>query len=55
MSAAELSARLPGRSWDAIGAQGRVLGLRLRRKGVYYQVRRDTREIIATEDSSRIE
>jgi hypothetical protein len=49
----ELSARLPGHSWDAIGAQGRILGLRLRRKGVYYQVRRDTREIIDTEDSSR--
>jgi hypothetical protein len=52
MSAEELSARLPGRSWDAIGSQGRVLGLRLRRKGVYYQVRRDTREIIDKEDSS---
>ena len=51
MSAAELSARLPGRSWGAIASQGCVLGLRLRRKGVYYQVRNDTREIIETEDS----
>jgi hypothetical protein len=54
MSAPELCAQLPGRSWDAIASQGCVLGLRLRRKGVYYQVRRDTREIIDTEDSSRI-
>ena len=54
MSAAELSARLPGRSWDAIASQGYVLGLRLRRKGIYYQVRSDTREIIDTEDSSRM-
>jgi hypothetical protein len=55
MSAVELCAQLPGRSWDAIVSQGCVLGLRLRRKGVYYQVRRDTREIIDTEDSLRIE
>jgi Recombinase len=54
MSAAELSAQLPGRSWDAIASQGQVLGLPLRRKSIYYQVRRDTREIIDTEDSSRM-
>jgi hypothetical protein len=53
MSAAELSARLPGRAWDAIASQGRVLGMGLRRKGVYYQVRHDTREIIDKEDSLR--
>jgi DNA invertase Pin-like site-specific DNA recombinase len=34
ISYAELCTQLQGRSWDAIASQGRVLGLRLRRKGV---------------------
>jgi hypothetical protein len=54
ISYAELCTQLPGRSWDAIASQGRVLGLQLRQKGVYYQVRSNTREIIGKEDSSRM-
>jgi hypothetical protein len=53
LSVAELSGQLPGRSWDAIASQGRVLGLRLRRQAVYYRLVEDTREIIDREDSSR--
>lgn len=36
ISYTELCTQLPGRSWDAIASQGRVLGLQLRQKGVYY-------------------
>jgi DNA invertase Pin-like site-specific DNA recombinase len=54
MSAAELCVQLPGRSWDAIASQGRLLGLRLRRQAAYYRLVHDTREIIDTEDSSRM-
>jgi hypothetical protein len=54
MSYAELCRQLPGRSWDGITSQGRLLGLRLQRKSVYYRIVHDTREIIDTEDSSRM-
>jgi hypothetical protein len=53
MSAAELCGQLPGRSWDAIASQGRLLGLRLRRQAACYRLVHDIREIIDTEDSSR--
>ncbi len=53
MSTAELCVQLPGRTWDAIASQGRLLGLRLRRQAAYYRLVHDTREIIDTEDSSR--
>jgi hypothetical protein len=53
ISAADLSAQLAGRSWDAITYQGRVLGLGFRRHVVYYRVLQDTREIIDKEDPSR--
>src|SRR4029453_9378499 len=54
MSYAELCGQLPGRSWDAIASQGRLLGLRLPRQAAYYQLVHDTREIIDPEDSSRM-
>jgi Recombinase len=54
MSYVELCGQLPDRSWDAIASQGRLLGLRLRRQAAYYRLVHDTREIIDTEDSSRI-
>ncbi|HSF34435.1 MAG TPA: hypothetical protein VLK82_28755, partial [Candidatus Tectomicrobia bacterium] len=46
ISAADLCAQLAGRSWDAITHQGRRLGLRFRRKAVYYRLVSDTRETI---------
>jgi hypothetical protein len=54
LSATELSVQLPGRSWDASASQGRVLGLRFRRKAVYYRLVNKTREIIDTEDSLKM-
>jgi len=54
MSYVELCDQLPDRSWDAIASQGRLLGLRLRRQAAYYRLVHDTREIIDTEDSSRM-
>jgi hypothetical protein len=48
MSTAELCVRLPGRSWDAIASQGRLLGFRLRRQAAYDRLVHDTREIIDT-------
>jgi hypothetical protein len=54
ISAADLSAQLAGRSWDAMTYQGRRLGLRFRRKAVYYRLVSGTREIIDREDSSKM-
>jgi DNA invertase Pin-like site-specific DNA recombinase len=51
LSVAELSTQLPGRSWDAMVSQGRLLDLRFRRKAVYYRLLDDTREIIDRADS----
>jgi hypothetical protein len=53
LSSAELQARLPDRTWDAIEHQARVLGLRLQHKPVYYRLAADAREIVSGEDSSR--
>jgi hypothetical protein len=53
ISAANLCAQLAGRSWDAVTYQGRRLGLRFRRKAVYYRVVSDTRETIDEEGPSR--
>jgi len=57
ISEAELRAQLPGRTWDAIEHQGRVLGLSLRRTQVFYQIvnderELDERELIDTKDHS---
>jgi hypothetical protein len=52
ISYADLWGQLPGRSWDAIASQGRLLGLGLRRPAVYYRLVVDTREIIDIEDPS---
>jgi DNA invertase Pin-like site-specific DNA recombinase len=54
ISVADLCAQLAGRSWDAITYQGRRLGLRFRRKAVFYRLVSDTLEIIDKEDSSRM-
>jgi DNA invertase Pin-like site-specific DNA recombinase len=53
ISSAELCAQLPGRTWDAIETQRRVLGLTRQPQAIYYRVVRDAREIVAEEDSSR--
>jgi len=53
LSSVGMYVQLPGHSWDAITSQGRILGHRLRRKAVYYQIVKDIREIIDKEDSSR--
>jgi hypothetical protein len=38
LSYAERQAQLPGRAWEGIAHQVRVLGLRLQRKPVYYRL-----------------
>jgi hypothetical protein len=55
LSYTELRAQLPGRTWDGIEHQARVLGLSLRQKPVYYHLVPDVREIVSEEDSSRME
>jgi hypothetical protein len=54
LSCTELQAQLPGRTWDGIEHQARVLGLRLQRKPVYYRLEPGVREIVSEEDSSRM-
>ena len=47
MSTAELCGQLPGRSWDGIISQGRLLGLcHQQSQSVYYRVVDDAREIV---------
>jgi ribosomal protein L30/L7E len=53
LSYTELRAQLPGRTWDGIEHQARVLGLSLRQKPVYYHLVPDVREMVSEEDSSR--
>jgi hypothetical protein len=55
LSAAELQARLPGRTWDGIEHQARVLGLTFQGKPVYYHLVPDVREMVSKEHSSRME
>jgi hypothetical protein len=55
ISYTELRAQLPGRTWDGIEHQTRVLGLRLQQKPVYYRLAADAREMISGEDPSRME
>jgi DNA invertase Pin-like site-specific DNA recombinase len=50
----ELCAQLPGRTWDAIETQRRVLGLTHQSPATYYQVVDDAREMVSEEDSSKI-
>jgi hypothetical protein len=55
ISYTELCAQLPGRTWDAIEAQRRVLGLTRQRQAIYYHLVGDAREMVSEEDSSRME
>jgi hypothetical protein len=54
ISYTELCVQLPGRTWDAIDTQRRVLGLRRQPQPIYYHVTTDAREIVSKEDSSRM-
>jgi hypothetical protein len=53
ISAAELCAKLPGRTWDAIESQQRVLGLVQQHKPIYYRIDSSIRDIVSEESSSR--
>ena len=53
ISAAELCAKLPGRTWDAIESQQRVLGLVQQHKPIYYRIDASIRDIVSEESSSR--
>jgi hypothetical protein len=53
LSYAELQAQLPGRTWDGIEHQARILGLTFQGKPVYYHLVPDVREIVSKEHSSR--
>ena len=55
ISAAELCAKLPGRTWDAIESQQRVLGLVQQHKPIYYHVESSVRDIISEGSSSTME
>ncbi len=52
ISAAELCAMLPGRTWDAIESQQRVLGLVQQHKPDYYHVGSSIRDIVSEGSSS---
>jgi hypothetical protein len=52
ISAAELCAKLPGRTWDAIESQQRVLGLVQQHKPIYYRIDSSIRDIVSEESSS---
>jgi hypothetical protein len=52
LSYTELRAQLPGRTWDGIEHQARVLDLKLQRKPVYYRLEPDMREMVSEEDPS---
>jgi len=52
ISAAELCAKLPGRTWDAIESQQRVLGLVQQDKPIYYRIESSIRDIVSEESSS---
>jgi hypothetical protein len=54
LSCTELQTQLPGRTWDGIEHQARVLGLRFQRKPVYYRLKSDVREIVSEEHPSRM-
>ena len=52
ISAAELCAQLPGRTWDAIESQQRVLGPVQQHKPIYYRIDSLIRDIGSEESSS---
>jgi hypothetical protein len=54
ISYTELCAQLPGRTWDAIETQRRVLGLTRQPQAIYYHVANDAREMVSEGDSSRM-
>src|SRR5262249_16993416 len=47
ISYADLLTRLPGRSWDGIESQARVLGLKIRHRPVHYRLVEDERDIVS--------
>jgi hypothetical protein len=49
----ELCAQLPGRTWDAIETQRRVLGLTRQPQSIYYHVVSDARDVVSEEDASQ--
>jgi hypothetical protein len=53
ISAADLRAKLPGRTWDAIESQQRVLGLVQQQKPIYYQINSSIQDIISEGSPSR--
>jgi hypothetical protein len=55
LSYTELRPRLPGRTWDGIEHQARILGLTFQEKPVYYHLVPDAREMVAEEHPSRRE